>query len=380
MNGQDAAAPDLFEPTVLDDDAATGIRYVPAEGEADPVQRWLAACVPGGGFEAAAAGLADGSLEPALSDAVVLGALRGLGHATVFANRPWDGVGAVLTTPDPRVFLGIRTRSGLAHRFAVGVPHDRPDVVPTREDILSAIDATLGALRAAAVLPAFAPAPDLRPFRAREGMRAFAQLAARKDIEVDPEAAAAVDALQARASDESRALMAGMRDGTLTPEDVQHRIVLGTDGWLRQAHALVGKEVVAATLDDDAVPRDRPAEVSGMPPWTWGALAAGRDGGRGRWSLDLMEALQFFCRHGRHDAIDRGYGLLDVGRLSPLAMNTLLRGPFVDRGKIQGWEDFRERVRAELGARGIDGDRMLVGLGGGGTPAAVEPAGQGVSP
>jgi len=365
-----------FVPANVDDGDQGDIVFLKAGSDACPVRNWLAGFAPGGTMEAALAGLEDGSLEPVLAEGVVRAALAGRGIAiTPRELRTWGHLDAVLTTPDPRVFVSVCLRDDPGVRFKLGlrlpVPEEGPppsEMTPEARgqrttEVATAVRVAMAALRAGLVeVPDLPPTPARRPFRADEGRRSFAQLAARKGIAVDPAGAAAVDALQEAANVASEAMRAERNAGTLDSETAWERSQIAQREWLLEAYRLVGGEAVTAVLGDRAVPKELPPELPGWPYWLRKTVARGRDTGR-KDIAEMMEAIFYLCRNDGLAALDAAYRRIDVSAMSESALIALLRTPFTSRDGLEAWTDFRERVRSEMYVRDFDGDKLLMGLG-----------------
>lgn len=356
-----------------------GDRYETIFFEADdqrcPVRNWLAGFLGDGTGEAALAGLEDGSLEPMLAEGVVLAALAGCGiEPTPSGSRTWGHLDAILSTPHPQVHVAVCFADGPGERFRLGLERPPSGVeLPSPAEVAAAVRATTDALRAGlSEMPEPLSVPPLRPFRASEGGRSFAQLAARKGIAVDPEAALAVDLLQDAANVEAKAIRSALREGAIDAEAAWERGDIGRRAWLVEATRLVGSATLVAVLDDEAVPDEPPPEVPGWPYWLRSMVAHGPEYDRDNKGdlYKLMQAIGYLCGNGGYDAIDAAYRRLDVSAVGEVAMIALLRTPFTSRGRLNDWTDFRERVRAELLKRDKPADKILAGLGKPGEPDA----------
>jgi hypothetical protein len=348
-----------------DDKDMGHIFFARPEGVTSPVTIWLSSFVEGDDPEAIVAGMADGRLEPVLSPGVVRAAMAGCGVVeTPPGRRTWSYMDAILTTPHPLVHVGVILDATPGDRFMVGIDRGEDGAVLHRRMVAAAVRATMSRLRAAVTTIRVMPvAPVLRPFRTKEGMRSFSQIAARKDLAIDHEASLAVDRLQEASNAESKAMHEAMAAGTLDHETALERMEVGKRAWLVEANRLVGADTVLALLGADAKPSREPPEAPGWPYWLRSTAALGRDLAKGNGSFELMQSIQFLCRYGGHSAIDAAYRRIDVDAVSDLALITLLRTPFTQRDRLAEWTGFRERVRAALFARGLDADKVLVGLG-----------------
>lgn len=85
-------------------------------------------------------------------------------------------------------------------------------------------------------------------------------------------------------------------------------------------------------------------------------------------SQNVFDAYELtaFCmdcaRHGNLSPIDQLMAEVDVTKISPTFMVTLLRSNFRLHHHMVNWVDFRDRVHVELTSRGLQANSILRGL------------------
>lgn len=105
-----------------------------------------------------------------------------------------------------------------------------------------------------------------------------------------------------------------------------------------------------------------PEAQESIPDWLVPFVETGRAGTDRIYRVRVLSKLQELARAGNYSEIDTALNLAPVPQLAETSLMTLLRGSFRFKTKLDYWDAFRDKVSSELGNRGADVKRLLVGL------------------
>ena len=108
----------------------------------------------------------------------------------------------------------------------------------------------------------------------------------------------------------------------------------------------------------------RPEHPGGqmLPPWASEVMEAGMQETGDLARINLLVQMQKLARSGDVSEVDTVLSQVNVQNLSEISLITLLRGTFAFSGRLHNWKTFRDRVRREFEQRGVDQEKVLVGL------------------
>nr|WP_299499622.1 N-6 DNA methylase [uncultured Rhizobium sp.] len=124
------------------------------------------------------------------------------------------------------------------------------------------------------------------------------------------------------------------------------------------------ESIVTAILGLDQRLSDSRVAMPGstLPTWAMPFVESGLEGTERQYRVSVLGKLQELAQLGNYVEINAALDASPVSKLAETSMMTLLRGTYRFKAKLKDWDGFRDRVAFELGQRGQDVKRLLVGL------------------